>query len=160
MAGLENSLISTKPYMLRAIHEWCVDNSLTPHLLVEVNSETRVPMAYVKDGEIVLNLNHTATKDMHIDNDQITFSARFGGVSQHLFVPMNAIKGLFARENGQGVFFEIEKESNKPLENQDQKRVIKPVKIVENQLDKLEETDGKPPPNKKNHKKPALSIVK
>jgi stringent starvation protein B len=160
MAELENSLISTKPYMLRAIHEWCVDNSLTPHLLVEVNSETRVPMAYVNDGEIVLNLNHTATKDMHIDNDQITFSARFGGVSQHLFVPMNAIKGLFARENGQGVFFEIEKESNKPLENQDQKRVIKPVKIVENQLDKLEETDSKTPPNKKNHKKPALSIVK
>lgn len=160
MAELENSLISTKPYMLRAIHEWCVDNSLTPHLLVEVNSETRVPMAYVKNNEIVLNLNHTATKDMHIDNDQITFSARFGGVSQHLFVPMNAIKGLFARENGQGVFFEIEKESNNPFENQDHTRITKPVKVVENQLDVIKKTDVNNLQNKINHKKPALTIVK
>ena len=64
---------STKPYMLRAIHEWCVDNGLTPHLLVVVDSQTRVPMGYVKDGEIVLNLNYTATKDLHIDNEQIIF---------------------------------------------------------------------------------------
>ena len=110
--------ISTKPYMLRAIHEWCVDNGLTPHLLVVVDSQTRVPMAYVKDGEIVLNLNYTATKDLHIDNEQITFSARFGGVSQNLYVPMNAVKGIFARENGQGMFFEVEvtlPESSKTL---------------------------------------------
>ncbi|HYN54499.1 MAG TPA: ClpXP protease specificity-enhancing factor [Methylotenera sp.] len=109
---------STKPYMLRAIHEWCVDNGLTPHLLVVVDSQTRVPMAYVKDGEIVLNLNYTATKDLHIDNEQITFSARFGGVSQNLYVPMNAVKGIFARENGQGLFFEVEvtpPESSKTL---------------------------------------------
>jgi stringent starvation protein B len=104
-------LIPTKPYMLRAIHEWCVDNNLTPHLLVAVNSQTRVPMAYVKDGEIVLNLNHGATKDLHIDNDAIVFSARFGGVSQNLYVPISAVKGIFARENGQGMFFDIEAET-------------------------------------------------
>jgi stringent starvation protein B len=92
--------------MVRAIHEWCVDNGFTPHLLVVVNTQCRVPMAYVKDGEIVLNLNYTATKDLHIDNDAIVFSARFGGVSQNLFVPMGAVKGIFARENGQGMFFE------------------------------------------------------
>ena len=113
---------STKPYMLRAIHEWCVDNSLTPHLLVVVDSQTRVPMGYVKEGEIVLNLNYTATKDLHIDNEQITFSARFGGVSQNLYVPMGAVKGIFARENGQGMFFEVEaslpaKESPKTLKD-------------------------------------------
>jgi stringent starvation protein B len=101
-------LTSTKPYMVRAIHEWCVDNGYTPHILVAVNSHTRVPMAYVKDGEIVLNVNYTATKDLQIENDAITFSARFGGVSQNLYVPMHAVKGIFARENGQGMFFEIE----------------------------------------------------
>lgn len=102
-----SELIPTKPYMVRAIHEWCVDNSLTPHLLVVVNSQTRVPMAYVKDGEIVLNLNYSATKDLHIDNEAIVFSARFGGVSQNLYVPMDAVKGIFAREDGQGMFFEV-----------------------------------------------------
>ena len=102
-----SDLISTKPYMIRAIHEWCVDNHLTPHLLVAVNPQTRVPVAFVKEGEIVLNLNHSATKDLHIDNGAIVFSARFSGVSQNLYVPMNAVKGIFARENGQGMFFEV-----------------------------------------------------
>lgn len=102
------AIISTKPYMLRAMHEWCVDNGFTPHLLVVVDKQTRVPMAYVKDGEIVLNLSYTATKDLHIDNELITFSARFGGVSQNLYVPISAVKGIFSRETGQGMFFEIE----------------------------------------------------
>lgn len=101
-------LIPTKPYMLRAMHEWCVDNNLTPHLVVAVNSRTRVPMAYVKDGEIVLNINYTATKDLHMDNDSVVFSARFGGVSQNIYVPMDAVRGIFARENGQGMFFEMD----------------------------------------------------
>ena len=101
-----DELIPTKPYMVRAIHEWCVDNGLTPHLLVVVNAQCRVPAAHVKNGEIVLNLNHTATKDLHMDNEAIVFSARFGGVSQNLYVPMGAVKGIFARENGQGMFFE------------------------------------------------------
>jgi len=99
--------ISTKPYMVRAIHEWCTDSGFTPHLLVVVNSKTCVPLGYVKDGEIVLNLNYSATKDLHIDNDAIVFSARFGGVSQNLYVPMDAVRGIFARENGQGMFFEL-----------------------------------------------------
>lgn len=108
-------LISTKPYMIRAIHEWCVDNGLTPHLLVAVNAQTRVPMAYVKDGEIVLNVNYSATKDLHIDNEAIVFSARFGGVSQNLYIPMGAVKGVFARENGQGMFFEVDESADVPL---------------------------------------------
>jgi stringent starvation protein B len=102
-----SELTSTKPYMIRAIHEWCVDNQLTPHLLVAVNKDTKVPMAYVKDGEIVLNLNYSATKDLHFTNDAVTFSARFSGVSNNLYVPTSAIKGIFARENGQGMFFEV-----------------------------------------------------
>ena len=101
-----SELIPTKPYMVRAIHEWCVDNGFTPHLLVAVNAQCRVPVAFVKEGEIVLNLNYSATKDLHIDNDAIVFSARFGGASQNLYVPMGAVKGIFARENSQGMFFE------------------------------------------------------
>ena len=100
-------MTSTKPYMIRAIHEWCVDNQLTPHLLVEVNAQTKVPMAYVKDGEIVLNLNFSATKDLQFTNEAVTFSARFSGVSNNLYVPISAVKGIFARENGQGMFFEV-----------------------------------------------------
>lgn len=103
---------STKPYMIRAIHEWCVDNGLTPHLLVAVDSRTRVPMAYVKDGEIVLNINYSATKNLQIGNDAITFSARFGGVANELYVPMQAVRGVFARENGQGMFFQPEPEES------------------------------------------------
>lgn len=138
-------LTSTKPYMVRAIHEWCVDNACTPHLLVAVNSQTRVPMAYVKEGEIVLNLNYTATKDLHIDNEVITFSARFGGISQNLYVPMSAVKGIFARETGQGMFFEVE-----PL------LPLASLKDDDVSESKVESTQSKPV----NNKKPTLTIVK
>jgi stringent starvation protein B len=138
-------LISTKPYMLRAMHEWCVDNNLTPHLVVAVNSQTRVPMAYVKDGEIVLNIDYGATKDLHIDNHSIVFSARFSGVSQNIYVPMNAVRGIFARENGQGMFFELEEE----LEAQQEENP--------SSSDDLNSDD---PSTKQNNKKPALRIVK
>ncbi|CAN1537270.1 SspB Stringent starvation protein B [Methylophilaceae bacterium] len=138
-------LTSTKPYMVRAIHEWCVDNACTPHLLVAVNSQTRVPMAYVKEGEIVLNLNYTATKDLHIDNEVITFSARFGGISQNLYVPMSAVKGIFARETGQGMFFEVE-----PL------LPVASLKDDNVSESKVESTQSKPV----NNKKPTLTIVK
>ena len=103
--------------MIRAIHEWCVDNQLTPHLLVEVNSKTKVPMAYVKDGEIVLNLNYSATKDLHFTNEAISFSARFSGVANNLYVPIEAVKGIFARENGQGMFFEVQPEEVNEIKN-------------------------------------------
>lgn len=139
-------LIPTKPYMLRAIHEWCVDNGLTPHLLVAVNSQTRVPMAYVKEGEIVLNLNYAATKDLHMDNDAVVFSARFGGVSQNIYVPMSAVKGIFARENGQGMFFEIEAETM--------------TSVQENATEDTSEKDASDTSKKINNKKPTLTIVK
>ena len=128
-------MTSTKPYMIRAIHEWCVDNQLTPHLLVEVNAQTIVPMAYVKGGEIVLNLNASATKDLYFTNEAVTFSARFSGVSNNLYVPVAAIKGIFARENGQGMFFEVNSEQqeaeiesvNKEISNKD-KNISKEVR--------------------------------
>lgn len=104
---MASEFTSTKPYMMRAIHEWCLDNALTPHLMVVVNDRTRVPKAFVKDGEIVLNLSYSATKDLSIDNDAVVFSARFSGVAQSLYIPMDAVRGIYARENGQGMFFEL-----------------------------------------------------
>ena len=142
---MAEGLIPTKPYLVRAIHEWCVDNGLTPHLLVVVGPQTRVPMAYVKDGEIVLNLNYTATKDLHMDNEAIVFSARFGGISQNLYVPMNAVKGIFARENGQGMFFESTLQANIDVD------VAKPTSEAASLENKSEL------PQKK---KPTLTIVK
>lgn len=141
-----SELIPTKPYLLRALHEWCVDNNLTPHLIVAVNTRTRVPMAYVKDGEIILNINYSATKDLHIDNESVVFSARFGGVSQNIYVPMSAVRGIFARENGQGMFFEADPEQEEmQFSMDDEKEVVK-------------STENKEEINKS--KKPALKIVK
>ncbi len=143
------TLTSTKPYLVRAIHEWCMDNNLTPHLLVAVDAKTRVPMAYVKDGEIVLNLSYSATKDLQLDNEAVVFSARFGGISQNLYIPMHAVRGIFARENSQGMFFEIDSDStdlelNFPDENTTETTSDKP----------LEASD------KVKSKKPTLTIVK
>jgi stringent starvation protein B len=101
-------IIPSKPYMIRALYEWCVDNGLTPHLMVAVDGNTRVPMGYVKDGEIVLNINYSATKDLQLENEAISFSARFNGIPSNIYIPMSAVRGIFARENGQGMFFEAE----------------------------------------------------
>ena len=102
---------STKPYLVRAIHEWCADSGYTPYLSVKVDQNTRVPMEFVKNGEIVLNLSYDATHKLTIDHDGVRFAARFGGVSRECSVPVSAILGIFARENGQGLFFAPENDS-------------------------------------------------
>ncbi|MCW5575929.1 MAG: ClpXP protease specificity-enhancing factor [Burkholderiales bacterium] len=99
---------STKPYLIRAVHEWACDSGLTPYLSVKVDENTRVPAEHVKNGEIVLNLSHDATHKLTIGQDLIQFSARFGGVSRECSVPVAAVQGIFARENGQGLFFSEE----------------------------------------------------
>jgi stringent starvation protein B len=99
---------STKPYLIRAIHEWCGDSGYTPYLSVRVDENTRVPMEFVKDGEIVLNVGYDATHKLTIGNDLVQFSARFGGVSRECSIPIGAVSGIFARENGQGLFFSPE----------------------------------------------------
>ena len=139
MTQLASFQSSTKPYMIRAIHEWCVDTGLTPHVLVAVNAQTLVPLAYVKDGEIVLNLNYSATKDLLIDNSAISFSARFGGASQNLYIPINAVRGIFARENGQGMFFEVTAELSSP------ENAVKADKHPVEQQSKTSVTDKKRP---------------
>lgn len=97
---------STKPYLIRAIYDWCSDSVLTPYLAVKVDEQTRVPKAYVKDGEIVINLSMDAVRNLHIGNEEITCGGRFGGVSHGLVVPINAVIGIFAKETGQGLVFQ------------------------------------------------------
>jgi stringent starvation protein B len=96
---------STKPYLIRAIFEWCSDSGLTPYLSVKVDAETRVPYEYVKNGEIVLNISPDATHRLTIDDEGVRFSARFNGVSRECSIPVPAVLGIFARENNQGLFF-------------------------------------------------------
>ncbi len=103
------SEISTKPYLLRAIYEWCTDNGYTPYLATIVDARTRVPKEFVKNGEIVLNISFTATSGLKMDNDFINFNARFGGVSREISVPVENVIAIYARENGQGMAFEVSK---------------------------------------------------
>ncbi len=102
------SELSTRPYLIRAIYEWCVDSSLTPYLAVKVNDQTEVPMAYVKDGEIVLSLSVSAVRNLDMGNEYITCAGRFGGSSFNLIVPVNAVIGIFAKETGQGLIFQAD----------------------------------------------------
>jgi stringent starvation protein B len=96
---------STTPYLIRAIWEWCGDNGLTPYVAVKVDGSTRVPLEFVRNGEIVLNISADATRNLKIGNDLIQFSARFNGVSREVSVPIAAVAGIFAKENGQGMAF-------------------------------------------------------
>lgn len=97
---------STKPYLIRAIYEWCTDAGYTPYLAVQVDDYTQVPRAYVKDGRIVLNIGVDAVKNLHIGNEDITCGGRFGGVAHQIIVPVPAVVGIFAKENGQGLVFQ------------------------------------------------------
>ena len=96
---------SAKPYLIRAICEWCADNGLTPYLAVKVNDQTRVPATFVKNGEIVLNISTGATRRLTVDNERVQFTARFNGVSQEVSVPIAAVSGIFAKETGYGFAF-------------------------------------------------------
>jgi stringent starvation protein B len=98
---------STKPYLIRAIYEWCSDEGLTPYLAVQVDERTRVPREFVRDGQIVLNISATATHQMMMGNDEITFQARFNGASFPVLVPIDVVTAVYAKENGQGMAFEV-----------------------------------------------------
>ncbi len=98
--------LSTRPYLIRAIHEWCMDNGYTPYLAVRVDQHTEVPRAHVKNGEIVLNLSADAVRNLLMGNEMITCAGRFGGVSFDLRVPVVAVIGIFAKETGQGLMFQ------------------------------------------------------
>ncbi|MCG2585837.1 ClpXP protease specificity-enhancing factor [Massilia sp. TS11] len=98
---------STKPYLLRALYEWCTDNGYTPHIAVKVDGSTQVPPEYVRKGEIVLNISFGATHGLKMDNEAISFKARFAGVAREIYVPVTHIMAIYAAENGQGMAFDV-----------------------------------------------------
>ena len=98
---------STRPYLIRALHDWCTDNGFTPYLAVFVDAGVRVPMEYVKNNEIVLNVGFEATSGLKLGNDFIEFKARFGGVARDIVVPIDHVIAIYARENGQGMAFPV-----------------------------------------------------
>ncbi|OYT90115.1 MAG: ClpXP protease specificity-enhancing factor [Burkholderiales bacterium PBB3] len=117
---------STRPYLIRALYEWCTDNGYTPFLAVLVNESVRVPMEFVKDGEIVLNISFDATSALSLGNEFIEFKGRFGGVARDIVVPVERVLAIYARENGQGMAFPMLAASSAAQESP----VITPVKSV------------------------------
>ncbi len=107
---------STKPYLIRAIHEWCADQGFTPYLVVKVDATTRVPREFVKDGEIVLNVGLEATHQLLLGNEEISFQARFGGKAFPVVVPIHRVAAIYARDNGEGMAFEV---TDKPATDSD-----------------------------------------
>lgn len=164
--------VSTKPYLLRAIYEWCTDNGYTPHIAVVVDGRTRVPMQFVKNGEIVLNISFEATSSLKMDNDFINFSARFGGVSRDISVPVDNVIAIYARENGQGMAFEAPamtagEDSNTLAENAATEATVgaAPVLASVPATEKAEsnnspDPDTDPEPPKNSGKKPVLTRIK
>ena len=96
---------STRPYLIRALHEWCSDNGFSPYIAVQVDASVQVPMEFVKNGEIVLNVSSDATSSLRLGNDFVEFKARFGGVTREIVVPIDHVIAIYARENGQGMAF-------------------------------------------------------
>ena len=102
---------STRPYLIRALHDWCTDNGFTPYIAVFVDEQVRVPKEYVKNNEIVLNVGFEATSALKLGNELIEFKARFGGTSREIAVPIDHVIAIYARENGQGMAFPMPSES-------------------------------------------------
>ncbi len=102
------TIVSTRPYMIRAIHEWCSDQGFTPYIAAVVDGRTRVPPGYARDGQIVLNVGMQATQQLVIDNESVSFVARFNGAPHSVFIPVGNVVAIYARENGHGMAFEAE----------------------------------------------------
>lgn len=146
--------VSTKPYLIRAIHEWCTDQSLTPYLAAQVDHITRVPAGYAKDGQIVLNLSAHATDRLQISNTEITFMARFGGAVHNLYIPIKNVVAIYAKENGQGMGFEFH-----PQEAPSHADSIEDLH-EENGLDSFPNPEDPPPTSPRPSGRPQLKVVK
>jgi stringent starvation protein B len=159
------SEISTKPYLLRAIYEWCTDNGFTPYISVKVNAAVQVPMEFVRKGEIVLNVAFTATSGLKMDNDAVKFKARFGGVSREIYVPVANVQAIFASENGQGMVFdqvEVDDEPLPPLTVEPVKPALGLASVSGRETDAPTDTEKTElqEKNQKKSEKPSLKIIK
>jgi stringent starvation protein B len=153
---------STRPYLIRALYEWCTDNGYTPFLAVLVNESVRVPMEFVKDGEIVLNISFDATSALSLGNEFIEFKGRFGGVARDIVIPVERVLAIYARENGQGMAFPMLAASTEP----EDAPVVTPVKAltpvapVAPTAVPSDEGGGSPGPKPSGGSRPALTRIK
>ncbi|WP_432722427.1 ClpXP protease specificity-enhancing factor [Jeongeupia wiesaeckerbachi] len=141
--------VSTKPYLIRAIHEWCSDHDFTPYLVVAVRGKMQVPTEYVKNGEIVLNISYNATRNLNLGNDYVSFSARFNGVSRDITIPVGAVVSIFSRENGEGMGFEYEGPTDGEQED-----------APESAPASKDDGGDEPPPSRPSGGRPSLRVVK
>ena len=136
---------STRPYLIRAIYDWIVDNQQTPHLLVEVKDEhTKVPRQYIDDGVIVLNVSPSAVRELDLGNELIVFSARFNGTSYDISVPVDAVQAIYARENGQGIFLSEHGEASEQVEAPEERNDGAPVEADEAKKESTRPRRGAP----------------
>jgi len=148
---------STRPYLIRALYEWCTDNGLTPFIAVLVDETVRVPNEYVKDGEIVLNISFDATSSLTMGNEFIEFKGRFGGVARDIFVPVDRVVAIYARENGQGMAFPmLARSASTP--NAAPAAEAKPTVLT--QVTSAVTDEGTEPPRPSGGGKPSLTRIK
>jgi len=138
---------STRPYLIRALHEWCTDNGFTPFIAVQVDESVRVPLEFVKDGEIVLNISFDATSALKLGNDYLEFKGRFGGVARDILVPVQKVLAIYARENGQGMAFPVA-----PGAASDTGSALQSPPVLD--------ADGPTPPKPPQGHRPALTRIK
>lgn len=154
---------STKPYLIRALWQWCMDQGQTPYIVVAVDEHTQVPAGYVKEDQIVLNIGMEATNQLDIGNEFISFQARFGGVAQQIFVPVERVAAIYARESNEGMGFEVtevekkeqgpDKAAERPAEN----AVVSAIKPVESTGSEV--PPDEPPPSG-GGARPKFTVVK
>ncbi len=169
MNALDSS--STRPYLIRALYEWCTDNALTPYIAVLVDDTVQVPREYVQNGEIVLNISFDATSGLKLGNEFVEFKARFGGVPRDIMVPMDRVIAIYARENGQGMAFPVAvpqpadtDPAAVPEESADEDAAPTPdvarggMQLVPNPDAESDEPNDPPPPPQR--KRPALKRIK
>lgn len=151
-----DNALSTRPYLIRALYEWCTDNGFTPFIAVQVDDSVRVPHEYVKDGEIVLNISFDATSALQLGNEFIEFKGRFGGVARDILVPVHRVLAIYARENGQGMAFPVAAApdiAGKPVTSEPKPAALAPVSNGE-------EGGGPETPRPSGGGRPALTRVK
>lgn len=172
MSALEST--STRPYLVRALYEWCTDNGLTPYVAVLVDDRVQVPREFVQNGEIVLNISFDATSGLKLGNEFIEFKARFGGVPRDILVPMDRVIAIYARENGQGMAFPVAapavpedesvveetQEAAQPASSETPVRGIQLVPVPDPETAESPEPEPPTPPSPGKRKPPALKRIK
>jgi stringent starvation protein B len=143
-------LPSTRPYLIRALYDWCSENGFTPYVAVKVDNSVQVPREYVQGGEIVLNVSMDATSSLKLGNDFIEFKARFGGKPREIMVPIHRVMAIYARENGQGMAFPVNDEESAPAA----------LSAVDTTLASMDSEDKPETPSPSTPGRPALKRIK